>query len=174
MDPREEFQSLTLEAKATIEVVAITLAAQLNRLDPKLKVKSRSLLYKALDAFVKAHTSGQKICDLKRFLIASMIRFSNDLTDSCMQQFAFGRAGLTRFEHDVHVRNIIELLKKEIVARDHQAEMVWKLMLEGYSGPEIERMCGLTIRQVDTIKKRIRRRSRTFLMKIFCQRRDNA
>lgn len=171
MDPREEFESLTLESRAAIEVVAITLANFLSALDPKLKLKPKSLLCKALDAFLSARYSGKEVLDLEGFLVATMICFSQDLADNCLKQFAFGEVGLTMLEHDLHVRELFELVQEEVIANDREASMIWTQLLEGYSGPQIETMCDFPPGRVDSIKKRIRRRALIRLMAVLCHTR---
>jgi DNA-directed RNA polymerase specialized sigma24 family protein len=174
LDPREQFQSLTCASRVRIGEAARSLVELANQYDPKLNLKWKALLCKALDIFASKRACGEIVPDLEKFLIATMIRFSDDLIDSYVQQFAVNTTNLTTSERNLHAKEILEHLREAVISGDSQAELILPLMLEGYSGPEIAHKCGLTTDQIDTVKKRIRRRTLTYLRVLLYRKEDNS
>lgn len=173
LGPREQFQSLSYDSRVRIAVAARSLADLANQYDPKLNLQWNDLLCKALDIFTSKRACGEVVPKLEEFLIATMVHLSEDLIDDYVQRFVIDTANLTPQERNLHARQIVEHLTETIIVDDPEAEMMWPLMLEGYSGPAIADKCGLTIDQVDTIKKRIKRRALTYVRALLYPKEDS-
>jgi hypothetical protein len=163
LDPREQFHSLTLTQKVRVDRAARILALLMTEYDPSANLGGKGLLCQALNDFVAIRASGQVVPDLERFLIATMNDICDQWTNNFVQRYAVAPGNLDPLERMLHISEVVELLENEMIGGDPEAAMIWPLMLEGYSGPEIERMCALPKGRYDGIIKRMRRKAFTLM-----------
>ena len=94
LDPRQQFQSLTLAQKARIARAAKALCHLMNEYDTNVNHSWKAFLYAAPEDCIETWARWQLVNDLERFLLAGMI-----------QRCAVNTGGLSLLESEPHTFN---------------------------------------------------------------------